>query len=611
MAYAFVQQAEAASVSSVSTLTTPNFAAGVTAGNLIWVVAQCAAGTTVSGITDTLGNTYAQCTGSPLAGAIVELAWFYAKNITGGANAVKATFSGAVVGTAVYAAEYSGLDKFNPFSNSLSNTQTAPGTGTNAVTSTAFAPKGQPVMMVGLSVNEAGAAAPTAGTGFTARTTVWTGTSVKSATPEDERITATSAAAATWTVASGQGSAAHYQVAAFFFEPAPLKAQTLTSSEGTITSAVSSALTGQSLTSSVGTLTASVTHGITGQSLTSSEGLLSSAVTVALTGQSATFTEGTITATVGGNVTLSLAGQTATFTEGVLAGSVAAPLSGQTLTSAEGALTPSANVPLAGQSLTSTEGVIAGALSYPLPGQTVTSSEGVPTGVLSYALAGESATFTEGAITPSVGGNVTLSLTGQSATFSQGALTGFVGVALSGQTLTSSEGTPTPVLAYSLSGQTSTSSAGTLTPQTSGDVTVQLSALQAVFALGQITVSGGDTAIGAGRHHRRFGVRDGERLLIFDTRLEADQAKLAIAQRDLPAPKNPKRLKVRPIPIPRETLTLPQVERIAQQVHETDAYEDLLRSQAYTVLVQRYDAWVKRQAEVREEEEIAMILLHL
>lgn len=211
------------------------------------------------------------------------------------------------------------------------------------------------------------------------------------------------------------------------------------------------------------------TKSLTGQTTTSSEGTVSRAVTYGLTGQTATFTEGTITKSTGGNVTLSLTGQTATLTEGtVLAGvgyslNDGVPLTGQTATFAEGSPSNSVTYGLTGQTATFSEGTLLRASGYSVTGQSSTFTEGVILGSGALSLVGQTATFTEGSISVSVGGNVTIALTGQTITSSEGTLLGSSGYSVTGQTSTFTEGLLNYSLLTTLSGQSITAFPGTVT----------------------------------------------------------------------------------------------------------------------------------------------------
>lgn len=209
---------------------------------------------------------------------------------------------------------------------------------------------------------------------------------------------------------------------------------------------------------------------LTAQTITSSEGTPTGAVTYGLTGQTATFTEGTITASTGGNVTLSLTGQTATLTEGTVTRGIGyslndgVPLTGQTATFAEGSAASAVTYGLTGQTATFAEGTLLRAAGYSVTGQSSTFTEGVITGAGALSLVGQTASFTEGSISVSVGGNVTVALTGQTITSSEGSILGSSTYSVTGQTSTFTEGLLNPALLYALSGQSVLSFPGTVTP---------------------------------------------------------------------------------------------------------------------------------------------------
>lgn len=194
------------------------------------------------------------------------------------------------------------------------------------------------------------------------------------------------------------------------------------------------------------------------------------------------------------NVTLTLSGQTATFTEGTLSPAVSYAPTGQTATFTEGTLSPSLTYSLSGQTATFAEGTISPTVTYGLTGQTATFSEGTITASvnsdITLSLSGQTATFSEGTLSASID----YSLTGQAATFSEGAIAAALSYALVALNSTFTEGALSPAIDYGLSAETATFTEGAITPQVPGDVTVQLSGLQAVFSEGQITVTGQDIA---------------------------------------------------------------------------------------------------------------------
>jgi hypothetical protein len=108
----FVQQAYC-SIQSASTVSCP-FTRNLTAGDLIVLPFDFAAGLTVSSVKDALGNSYAQI-GSQLAtpGGDTSQVW-YAKNIMGGADTITITFRGTASYAEVWPGEYAGLNKTSP-----------------------------------------------------------------------------------------------------------------------------------------------------------------------------------------------------------------------------------------------------------------------------------------------------------------------------------------------------------------------------------------------------------------------------------------------------------------------------------------------------------------
>jgi len=115
----------------------------------------------------------------------------------------------------------------------------------------------------------------------------------------------------------------------------------------------------------------------------------------------------------------------------------------------------------------------------------------------------------------------------------------------------------------------------------------------------------------AGRHHKRYGVLDGNTLLVFNTLAEANAAKAAIAARAAVAAKPAlKRVKVKPMPKPEERIPLAATASLAAAAGQTADYRALLSAKAYTDLVAMHDALRRADAMRREEEEVAMHLLH-
>lgn len=385
MAAAFVSQTDGVAIGGGTTVSATAF--NNTLGNLLWLVLQTTAGITTSAIADTAGNTWTQCTDhSPFTATSGTFnAWWYAKNIkTQTNNVVTATFNGSPGAAVIYVAQYSGLDTVAPFDKSMVGDQTAPGTGTNAVTSGTLTPASQPGMFIGFCSNQTAGAGPTASAGFTARTQVWNVIGSTEATPEDVRLTATSAKAATWTVASGQGASEHVSVAAFFLEPSSnvtvgLTGLAITSGQGTLSPSNSVGLTGQAITSGQGSLTAAIAAVLSGLSVTSGQGTIGVDIQIPLSGLGITSGFGTLSPQTGGDVTVALTGLSITSSQGSLGPNNSVPLTGLLTTSGQGSLIPALAKALTGLAITAAKGTVSPSLTIILNGQVIVSARGTLT----------------------------------------------------------------------------------------------------------------------------------------------------------------------------------------------------------------------------------------
>ncbi len=136
MATAFVQSKLTRQTGS-STTVAVTFTSNVTAGNLIRVMASWDGGIGVlSGIADSLGNTYTAVDNLSDGGNPNHYATWYAKNIAGGACTVTVTFTSARPITLLHVEEISGADTTAPLDQHSLNLQATPGTGANGVVST-------------------------------------------------------------------------------------------------------------------------------------------------------------------------------------------------------------------------------------------------------------------------------------------------------------------------------------------------------------------------------------------------------------------------------------------------------------------------------------------
>jgi hypothetical protein len=186
---------------------------------------------------------------------------------------------------------------------------------------------------------------------------------------------------------------------------------------------VTETLTGQAITSTEGTITRALSYGVTGQAIASTLGTITPTITYPVTGRSITSTEGALTDTV----SYGLAGQSITSTEGALTYGVSYGVTGQSITSTEGNIsaTTGGNVTdtLTGQAITSSIGTITSTVSYSVSGLSVVSTEGTVTPTLGFSLTGLALNSSEGTVTPSESGPVTKTLTGQNIAISLGTIT--------------------------------------------------------------------------------------------------------------------------------------------------------------------------------------------
>lgn len=237
MTYAFVQKVSN-STPSASTLAvvTADIGANPTTGNLFfYVVNYSAVSLTTVAITDLLGNSagFTQIGQQYDSSAGDALHWGYCKNITGGGiDAFTATFGTLIADPAIYIAEYSGFDTTAPFHTGEFSIQlqTTPGTGANAISSgNTPALSAQPAGLIGVCLAQNTGNQLSAGTAlsFTSRGAFWDyandndggGTNPFFALIEDVRLTATTAAAATFSGTAG-ASDSYMTVAVVFKEQA-------------------------------------------------------------------------------------------------------------------------------------------------------------------------------------------------------------------------------------------------------------------------------------------------------------------------------------------------------------------------------------------------------
>jgi len=159
----FVQQAASSAHGSPSSLTL-SFSANTLAGDLLLVAFDYNNGATPSAVTDSQGNTFTSAR-TPLTtpgGSVSSV--YYAKNVKGGADTVMVTLSAASNYLEVYLSEYSGINPTNPIDAQAGASGTAGAASSGAATTTVAGD-----IIYGFCDADW---ACTAGSGFTARSTL-------------------------------------------------------------------------------------------------------------------------------------------------------------------------------------------------------------------------------------------------------------------------------------------------------------------------------------------------------------------------------------------------------------------------------------------------------
>ena len=138
------------------------FGLAQTAGNLnIVVVGWNDTTSTVTSVSDSRGNTYAQA-GSMITGSSARQSLYYAKNIAAGSNTVTVVFNQAARYVDVRILEYSGLDTSNPLDVTASAAGSSVSPNSGAATTTSASE-----LIFGAGTTATGFYAP--GSGFTTR----------------------------------------------------------------------------------------------------------------------------------------------------------------------------------------------------------------------------------------------------------------------------------------------------------------------------------------------------------------------------------------------------------------------------------------------------------
>lgn len=200
-----VQSKSATTTVAATTVTTAAFTSSTTSTNLIAVLVQTDGTLAATAVTDSVGNSYAQCGTSLVSASAYTMAVFYAKNITGGASFTVTAHTTATADTDVAAEEFSGLDTASPcdqtHSAEDSTVNTNPSSGDTPTTTVA-----NEALFGGWGSNAAGAVTFTAGTSWTARETIGNTTDGHSSGMQTRIVSATGAYHSDVVLSDGTGT---------------------------------------------------------------------------------------------------------------------------------------------------------------------------------------------------------------------------------------------------------------------------------------------------------------------------------------------------------------------------------------------------------------------
>lgn len=163
MAYAFVADISAYSTASASSISV-SLGTDPTAGNLLYVASDCYNIASVTH-TDSLGNTWNEIGNIAEAGIPYRLFHAYAKNITGGADTVTATFNAANVNRGIYVCEISGLDTTAPLVDNHEVTDT----GSNPTSTATCTNTGTAGVLMSVGLDAQTSALISVGSGMTSK----------------------------------------------------------------------------------------------------------------------------------------------------------------------------------------------------------------------------------------------------------------------------------------------------------------------------------------------------------------------------------------------------------------------------------------------------------
>ncbi len=193
---------------AVTTVDAPNFTA-VAGETLIATVSSTGSGGPTRTLSDTVGTNDTWTLLRAASDSTTHLAIYMLQDCAAGSCTVRCTWSGNIDYPGISVTRVTGLDASAFNDAGVHQVQTAPGTGTDALTSTNTGTlSSQPRMVFGVSYSYTATATPSTGTGFTNIGAIWNfdGAFGLCTRLEHKRVTATTAVAATFTTTQGSDS---------------------------------------------------------------------------------------------------------------------------------------------------------------------------------------------------------------------------------------------------------------------------------------------------------------------------------------------------------------------------------------------------------------------
>jgi len=204
MAVAIAQAKHAtadAAAATIAVTVSSTGAAGCITGHVTWFGS---ATTDLTSVTDNQSNVYTIKNATAFAGiAGLFAAQFIAANTTAAVTSVTCHFSPNAQFRRAFVQELTGADTTSPYNASTGQSQSAPGTGSNAVSSGSFSSTVNNCLILGATFDGSNSSIPSVGTGFTSADTLNNPSDGDAQIVESKTLTTAGSTAATFTTSTG------------------------------------------------------------------------------------------------------------------------------------------------------------------------------------------------------------------------------------------------------------------------------------------------------------------------------------------------------------------------------------------------------------------------